>query len=289
MGAACASARLAQFDNFAQAGTAYAKVSQALLDEAGAAAIDADSETFRTIKAQNDAIRDGPKKAPDELKKELGRNSGELRKQLALLRDVGRHGRLLQSYFATLAAMADAKAPEALTAAAQGLVQSLGGLSPAIKNASLGGANVVDLIPPVTSFVVRRIQVRALERELAARSKIIERELAIQEAALMVIGNTLRADLQASLNVQETRDVVDPIGKQIELDESWVRRRREILQARVAAESADSAAGAATKLRKSFIALVENRPTGPSITEVLAEINSVLDLLEKVRHGNASQ
>src|SRR6266403_1080241 len=39
----CAAARLTQFHNFAQAGTAYTKASQAVLDEAGTAAIEADS------------------------------------------------------------------------------------------------------------------------------------------------------------------------------------------------------------------------------------------------------
>src|SRR5713101_8496700 len=39
----CAAARLTQFHNFAQAGTAYVKASQTVLDEAGNAAIEADS------------------------------------------------------------------------------------------------------------------------------------------------------------------------------------------------------------------------------------------------------
>src|SRR5207302_2443511 len=65
----CAAARLTQFHNFAQAGTAYTKASQAVLDEAGTAAIEADS-----LIAQKG--RDGLR-TPDERRQfiEIGRAS----------------------------------------------------------------------------------------------------------------------------------------------------------------------------------------------------------------------
>jgi hypothetical protein len=67
-----------------------------------------------------------------------------------------------------------------------------------------------------------------------------------------------------------------------------MQRREEILQARVAAQSAQSAAEAAAKLRESFIALVENRLSEPSIIQIIAAINSMLDLGEKIKKAGPS-
>src|SRR5258708_39970120 len=70
----CAAARLTQFHNFAQAGTAYTRASQAVLDEAGTAAIEADS-----LIAQKG--RDGLR-TPEERRQYINGNNQELRKRL---------------------------------------------------------------------------------------------------------------------------------------------------------------------------------------------------------------
>jgi hypothetical protein len=67
----CASARLTQFHNFAQAGTAYVKASQVVLDEAGTASVDADS--LIAIKG-----REGLP-TPDERRKFIVANNDELK------------------------------------------------------------------------------------------------------------------------------------------------------------------------------------------------------------------
>jgi len=95
----CAAARLTQFHNFSQAGAAYTKATQAVLDEAGTAAIEADS-----LIAQKG--RDGLRSADERRQFIIGENQ-ELRKRLVLLGDIGRHGRLLQSYFEALAALSE--------------------------------------------------------------------------------------------------------------------------------------------------------------------------------------
>jgi hypothetical protein len=277
----CATARLTQFHNFAQAGTAYVKASQVVLDEAGTASIEADS--LIAIKGR-EAL-----KTSEERRVYISVNNGELRKRLLLLREIGRHGRLLQSYFDILATLADPKAPATLGASAQGVYESIGKISPTIKNASLGGLKVQDEIPQVTNFIVQTFKVKALENELKARSKNIERELALQEAALKVISSNLETDLTLKLELEETENVVTPYATAKDLPNDWAQRRVEILQAQVAAASAKSAAGAATILRESFIALVENRLSEPSITELITAINSILDLADKIQKASPSK
>jgi hypothetical protein len=271
----CASARLTQFHNFAQAGTAYVKASQVVLDEAGTASIEADS--LIAIKGR-EALA-----TPEERRKFILSNNDELRKRLLILGEIGRHGQLLQSYFETLGALADPKAPPTLGAAAQGVFESIGKLSPTIKNASLGGLKVQDAIPQATNFVVQSFKVKALESELKARSKDIERELALQEAAFKVISANLETDLTAKLELEETEEVIKPFATAKDLPKEWVQRREEILQARVAVASSESAASAAAKLRESFVALVENRLSETSITQLISAINSILDLTQKIQ------
>jgi len=277
----CATARLTQFHNFAQAGTAYVKASQAVLDEAGTAAIEADS-----LIAQKG--RDGLRTVDERREFIVGENQ-ELRKRLLLLREIGRHGRLLQSYFETLAALADPKAPATLGTAAQGIFDSIGRLSPAIKNASLGGVKIQDHIPQAANFVVQAFKVKALENELKARSSDIEREIALQEAAFSVISSTLETDLIVKLQLEETEEVIEPFSTAKDLPRSWAVRREEILRARVAAASARAGQEAASKLRESFVALVENRLSEPSIAGIIAAINSMLDLTEEIKKATTSK
>lgn len=277
----CVAPRLTQFHNFAQAGSVYVKASQVVLNEAGTAAIQADSLIAREG-------RPGLKTS-EERRKYIIENDEELRKRLFLLREIGRHGRLLQSYFETLAALADPKAPSTLGTAAQGVFDSISKLSPTIKNASLGGVKIQDHIPQVTNFIVQTFKVKALEDELRARSKDIERELALQEAAFRVIADNLQTDLTVQLQLEETQEVVEPYAGSNELSPMWAQRREEVLQARVAAQSAQSAAEAAAKLRESFIALVENRLSEPSITQIIAAINSMLDLAGQIQKANPSK
>jgi len=275
----CASARVAQFHSFAEAGRAYVKASQVVLDEAGTAAIDADSVVaLRGREALDASGRRAHLIEQDKL----------LATRLLLLKQIGRHGRLLESYLDTLQALADSDAPETVGTAAKAAFDSVAKLSPSIKDASIGDVKVESLIPPAASFVVGRLKLKALENELKARSQAVERELALQEAALKAITSSLETDLMARLKSQQT-DVVRLYAADGELGDAWVERRRQVLQAQVSAQSAGKAAEAAAELRNSFVALVERRLTETSIQQVIANINSVLDLIDQVRKVDSEE
>ena len=269
----CATARLNQFENFAQAGTAYVKASQIVLDAAGVAAIDADS---LIVQKGRPALA-----TQDERRKYIGTSDEELQKRLLLLRQIGRHGALLQQYFEALGTLADPKTASGVGDAAQGVFDSLGKLSLGIKNATIAGTKIEDQIPKAANFVVQRFKVKALESELNARAKDIERELALQEAALKVIGDTMATDLTVQLQLEEGRDVIEPYAASHALPEAWVADRQKILEASVAAQSIQDAANAAAKLRASFVALVAGQSPTPSIASLIAAINSTLDAVGK--------
>ena len=124
-------ARVAQFGDFAQAGTAYVKASEAVLDEAGTASIRANNATV--IKTR-EAV------PPDKRLKEILTHNELLKQRLVILQDIRRHGRLLQRYFEALAALAGSNAPQTAAAAAQGAVSAHAKQSPEIKSAKIGAA-----------------------------------------------------------------------------------------------------------------------------------------------------
>ena len=261
IGTSCA-ARVTQFHNFAEAGVNYVKASAAVLDEAGTAAIRADSMILADGRA---AL------SPDERRTRLLASNKALRERMTLLRDLGRHNRLLQRYFEALAAIADSTAPDAAAAAAENLFTSLGGLSAAIKSNPILKSGV----PQVTKLVVGSFRSRALEQELRRRADAVAAELALQEAAYTAIGELLTADLTVQLNKVESNQVVTPFAQEGTLPKEWIATREQFLKSTAAAASTDAAAKAAKALRESFEALVSNRFSITAMTSLLGEMREM--------------
>lgn len=270
----CATARLAQFRGFSQAGTAYVKASDSFLDEAGLAAIRGDTAIL---------LRARPQLNAQERQKQILTNNKLVKERLLVLMQIRTHGRLLRDYFEVIGAMADNKAPESLSSAAKGTYDSLARLSPILKSATIGNSSVSDALPPVVAMVVSSLKAKTLERELEERSSLIERELALQEAALSLLSQQIAVDLSVELNVAESQQVNDPYVSASDLPKEWSAKRQDVLDAVVASKSAGAAAQAAKKLRESFAKLVANQLDNASLAALIEEINAILDLTEKIK------
>jgi hypothetical protein len=269
----CASTRLSRFRAFSQAGAAYVKASQTVLDEAGTAAIRADSAVLRNTR---------PAWTAQERRAAVIENNELLRQRLAILHNIGAHQRLLQDYFETLAALADSDAPNTLAEASQAAFASVARLSPAIKDARIGKASVAGLVPAVAAPIVTRFKVRALNAELKMRAKPVADELALQEGAFQAVTQELRTDLRVQLNLLETDSIVAPFAAEGALPAEWASRRETILGATAAVESADAASRAARKLREAFTALVENRLDSSGLPGLTAELDATLDIVARI-------
>ncbi|MHC4990444.1 MAG: hypothetical protein ACYTGC_05635 [Planctomycetota bacterium] len=273
--AACTSARIDQFERFAEAGVAYSGAIDALTLEAANAAIDADSAVLARAR---DAL-DGEERTRTVLE-----HNDLLKQRVALLRDLQRHADLLRNYFLVLGAMAGSDAPEGLGAAAEQVVTSMQLVSGRIRDARVGDAPISDFAGSVVRITVARFQRAVLEHELKMRSMMLERELDLQHAALQAIAAEMSADLEAVLGQQELVEVIDPYRSASgSLPRTWTRRRREILTATAAVESASAAAEAAASLKHSFVALAENRYSLSDFRALMADVDEILTLLERVR------
>ncbi|MHC4080554.1 MAG: hypothetical protein ACYS15_00015 [Planctomycetota bacterium] len=273
--AACTTARIDQFERFAEAGVAYSGAIDALTLEAANAAIDADSAVLARAR---DAIN------AEERTQTILEHNDLLKQRVALLRDLQRHADLLRNYFLVLGAMAASDAPAGLGAAAEQVVVSMEVVSGRIRDARVGDAPVSDFSGSVVRISVARFQRAVLERELETRAALLERELDLQHAALQAIAGEMSADLEAVLGQQELVEVIDPYrSAKGSLPRTWTRRRREILTATAAVESAAAAAEAAASLKQSFVALAENRYTLSDFRALMADVDEILTLLERVR------
>jgi hypothetical protein len=272
---ACTTARIDQFGRFAEAGVAYADAVDALTLEAANAAIDADSAALARARGGL---------SEQQRREAILEHNDLLKQRVALLRDLQHHAGLLRNYFLALAALGESDAPGAIAAEAEALATSIDALGARIRAERIGGEEIGSLTGSLARITVARFQREALERELRLRAALLQRELDLQHTAMEAIAEELRADLAAILGQQELVEVIEPYrSSSAKLAKSWAKRRREILVATTAAESADAAASAAAALKWSFRALVENRYTLADYRAVLADINAIITLLEQVR------
>ncbi len=273
-------ARTNQFRQFSQAGVAYSNAVTVLIDESGSTAIDADSMVLVKARSSLPATNRG---------NEILEHNKLLKDRLAILGALRRHARLLTSYFEALGALAESDKPSQIGTAAEGVVQALGKLHPAIENAKVGELPVAGFVGSVTKITVAHFRAVALEDELKKRGQTVERELELQQAALRALAQQMRTDLQAMIQQQESGEVVIPFAADGPLPGSWSNDRKEILQSQLSLVSVDAAADAATKLKVAFVALAEGRFQLVDVPTLVGEINEIVSLIESIQGKQQKQ
>jgi hypothetical protein len=282
---ACSSVHINQFKNFSQAGIAYSEAANVVLKEAGRTVIDESSDTLILVRHTL---------TEDERKGEITRKNKNDREFLDIFADIGRHASLLRDYFSALGALAESGAPTQIGKSAGALYGALSNLHSKIENASIAGKPVKDLMEPVVTLTIAQIQLAALEKELKERGAAIERELALQHAAMKAVSEGMKGRLEAVLKSRESTEVVLPyIGEgrppKNQLPKSWSKRRREILAAMASVESLTAAAEAANKLKMSFETLIKNEFSLGDLQLLLQDINRVVAVFGAVTEGERGQ
>ena len=185
----CATARLTQFNTFAQAGIAYTTASQTVVTDAGNAVVNADSALL--IKARPD-LNEAQRKT------RVTESDTLLRQRLQVLQLISAHGRVLQAYFTALASLSDPKATNSVGTAAQGVYDSFAKIDPALTSAKIGSTSVSSFIPTITAPIIATFKAHALNDELQRHASDIAKELALQEAAFNMIASEFKTVLQRS-------------------------------------------------------------------------------------------
>lgn len=277
---ACATtqARVDQFETFAGAGIEFADAVPAVLDESFEATVEASSLVLEEAR---------PFLGEDARLAELERQDSLLAQRLAILTDVKRHTRVVRTYFIALRNLAQADTEASgLTDLTEGLVARLGELSPTIRSATVGGREIGEVAAPAVSFTVGQFRSTVLQDELRRHAPAIERELALQQAALALVADAMRADLEAQAAAQDRDRIVLPYAGSGSLPSSWSRRRLDSFRRQVRISSVEAAAQAAETLRASFIALVEGRFGGALVEALIQDVTAILTFTESMTDGS---
>jgi hypothetical protein len=270
----CASRRVNQFAAFAEAGRLYSEAVNELTIEAGNAAIDADSAV---LLASRESLSEM------ERLQALKEHKETLQPLLTVLFDLRKQTILLRRYFVVLAQLASDDAPSGIAERASGLVGELQTIGPGLKSAKIGDAEISSFVDAAVPVVVGHFQAKALESHLRAHSNTLEQQLEIQRAVVAALAESTTSHLEIVIQQSETEIVARPYVTGGQLPGDWADRRRESITASVTIQSVDRAVSASEELKRLFIALAENKETGTSFDELLADINAVLDFVELVR------
>ena len=273
-GSGCATARTGHFRGFAEAGRSYAEATADVFEEAGTLSINADS---RLLERDRDNLS-------EQSRRDLIQTHNRLmRERLQLLGDLQQHARLLSSYFVALAALAESDAPSSMGDVAEGLVDSLGKVSPSIEAAKVGDLEVSSFAGQIANIVVANYKLAALDAELNARAATIETELELQETALKAVADQMRTDLQIDIGQREFTEVMQPYFEEGRLPGGWSRDRLDVLRDHLVISSLDAAAGAAHHLRVSFVSLVGGTFTTADLGDLFSDLDRVLTLISGIR------
>ncbi len=267
----CAGRRIGQFDKFATAGKTYSEAMTKLTVEAGQIKIDADSELLLT---NRDAL------SPEERSSTYQNQTEGLKDVLAVMGDLRAHTQLLRKYFSALAALSQSDAPSGIGEEAANLVGELQKLSPSLEKATIGNANVKDFIGAVVPIVVAQFQRAALEEQLRKDAPMLERQLELQKAVLAALAEGIEADLESLSNARSLNQVAKPYVQEGDLPKTWREDRRALLSTTLMAASLDDAKDAADTLKKTFVALVENKIGPGDFDQLFADIDAILDVIE---------
>ncbi|CAK8711463.1 MAG: hypothetical protein CDV28_1187 [Candidatus Electronema aureum] len=275
----CAS-RVSQFKTFGETGAKYVDTMNKLLGASGEVSIDASSALL--INQRSNAIIGDAGKAYEELKE----SDKLMDNRLQILNDIAEHNQQLKLYFKALAGLAGSNAGTEIATGTKSIVDELSKLNPKISKATLGEAPIGSLVGPATELVVASFQQAALERELKTNAKTIERELALQVAAMQAVATIWKSD-QKIIIAGNKKINQEQFLKDNALPRNWAANRKAVLTASTSAELADSASEAARKLKEAFEILVSkgDKEKVENIPLIVNDLNKVLDLIELVKKG----
>ncbi len=274
--AGCTSVRISQFAQFANAGQNYAKAVAVLTEKAGDAAVNADSLVLARVHKQL---------TPEARLETVHEHNQLLQERLTVLGDIRKHAELLKSYFQTLAALAESKAPASVGREAERFVQALARVSPELRQTVLGETWVQELTEQTVTVKVGFFRRCSLEKELKKHAALIEEELAVQERVLAEIAAQMKTDLEAGLEHLIAIEIVQKYQDGRQLPKVWTDRRRKILTDEASLRYADAATQAAGKLKTAFADLAGNRFHASSMTAVFDDLEKVLGMIDKLQTG----
>jgi len=262
-------------DQFAANGIAFSDSIAPLIDESFVLAVNADSMVL--AQARENITDSGVRGA------QLKQSDKHLETRLKILRDLKRHAYLLRSYFVAIRAITQTDAASGITEATKGLVDQMAKLKPGIAEAAIGEKSVSEFIEPGVKLAVAAYQNKALRQELSERADTIDREIALQEAALTAIYEQMRADKELEILVKVRNPIFSAYTGQGKLPNDWSRQRVDAFKLVISIDSYEDAVKAAKALRQSWQAFAEKRLDSASLLDLTRLTQELVALVKKIK------
>jgi hypothetical protein len=273
--AACGSAgTIERADIFATAGIAYTDAVPTVINQSFEIAVTANS---LQLEMNRESL------SVESRLDELERFDRQFEQRLSILRDLKRHAGILRTYFAALRSLAQSDAATGITDVTTGLVEKLEKLRPEIAGVQIGGFEVSEFIAPAVSFAVGAYKNAAIRRELEAHGEIIERELALQEAALRALTEQMITDKDLEIQITERNPIIEDFAGSGSLPANWTERRIAAYRRTIEIDSLKAAQKAAANLHQAWVALSENRLDEGGILLLLQDVEELVDLARSLK------
>jgi hypothetical protein len=262
-------------DQFASNGVAFADSIAPLIDESFVLAVTADTLVLTQARESisDSEVRGTQLKQCDE----------HLEARLKILRDLKRHANLLRSYFISMKTITQTDAASGITDTTKGLVEKMSELEPKIAEATFGDIQVSDFIEPSVKLAVAGYQNTVLRRELSVRADIIDREIGLQEAALIALYEQMRADKELQISVEVKNPIFQAYTSTGKLPSNWAKQRVDAFKLIIEIDSYEKAVKAVKALRQSWQAFAEDRLDSATLSDLTKLIQEMVALAEKTK------
>jgi hypothetical protein len=275
MSLGCYQERLDQFTVFATAGSQYVQAFHKLVTAAGSAMIAANSAVLS--EARIDAAKGKKTVSSSEVVSADGDAAANL-KQLGI---IDQHASALDAYFDAISKLTSSNLNASMEASATGLYTSVRDLYPKVNDVVIDGKSLQSFVKPTTNLILTIYKVKILDGHLKKAVPIIDKALALQEAAVDCIGAVMQSDLKSALEYQESTTVIAPFTAPFDfakgpppLPPTWNSDREAFLRAKVTLDSLNEAKSAIKDLHTAFQQLVAAKAS-PNLASILNEINKM--------------
>lgn len=272
----CATARTADFQAFATAGTTYTQAVTGLITEVGNTAVDANS--VKLLQSRSLA-----QVSPADFQQQ----DQDMRSYLGELTRIQAQVTLLGDYFNALAALSTSSAPQSFDTEVQSLATTLVGVTQDVKGTTIAQASQIETAAgSVGGLVVKEVQGRELKKELEARKQTISEILQLHQALLATLSSQTAANNRFTTALDYDQKVIQPfMAGQVTQpqQQAWMTERLTVLSKPVLVDQVNTTAEAARDLQQAWNKLLSNDLTAAEIQTITAELAPVIASLEALK------
>jgi len=272
--AACSSARLDQFSQFAAIGQTYTTALPKVLDVALQSTIEANSAE---LAGARELIQN-----PNERAVNLNAFDEEIQRRGKAFRTIEAQTNLLGSYFTALAGLANSDAGDGLAKSAQDAADALAGVSDKVSDLKIGGASVKDVLGDAVPMAVAAFRRAKLEKVLKETAGSVGRSIDIHVALLDRLSLVIHDEQAVALRNTKLTEVDRKYVREGDLPDDWKSRRAELLLEQARLGELEEALKAAQKLKLAFVDLVENKTSSASMPLLLRDLQKLVSLAERI-------